>query len=119
MENREPNNLQEPNNPDDLKEMFRMVIGASTEEDVEDTQNALNLKYGCEFTATHIGNRIDSDTSTLYLLPDFDESLVVKAVIDAESREVSDNLIDRLAGRSFSKELNCTTENIFRSAEKR
>lgn len=89
----------------ELQELFGQLIQNSTEKDIETAQNALSLKYGCEFTVTHIGGRIDSDSTTMYLTPDFDENLVVRAELYQDSQQVRDNLIDRLVGRSFSKTL--------------
>ena len=41
-----------------------------------DVCNYLEQQYGCKFIATHIGNRMDKDTATLYVHPELRPEVV-------------------------------------------
>lgn len=55
----------------------------------------LQEKYGCEFTATHIGDRWGKTTATLYVTPKENTELVFTAIIDAGTRNVIDDYAER------------------------
>lgn len=81
------------------------IIVGNTKEVEEKTIEQLSLKYGCDFTATEIGNRIDRESADLYLYPNYDNTLTFKATLNTETGEVSDNLIRRIVQKKFADTL--------------
>ncbi len=81
------------------------IVADNTKEVAEKTIKQLSLKYGCDFTATDIGNRIDRESADLYLYPNYDETLTFKATFNTETGEVSDNLIRRIVQKKYADAL--------------
>ncbi|MCH5297254.1 MAG: hypothetical protein J1E85_06250 [Ruminococcus sp.] len=95
-------------NKHEYKEVIENVknyVGENAQSTAETVKNKLSLKYGCDFEVAKVGGRIDTSSTTFYLYPDFDSSMVFKTVIDSKTEEISDDFISRIIATKINSEL--------------
>ncbi len=101
----------------DTLEGLKNSVNENTQTTADSVIAELSLKYGCDFDAVKIGGKIDTSPTEFYLHPDFDTSIVFKAVIDSETEEITDNFISRLIGSKINTELKSNLSNYNISGE--
>lgn len=90
---------------DEYSDLYSDSFSENTQSTTEIVKNALSLKYGYNFEVLKMGGRIDTDSTSFYLYPDFAPDIVFKAVVDSETKEVSENFISRVISAKFNSEL--------------
>lgn len=59
----------------------------------------LETKYNCTFEATHVGNRLNYSTGTVFLIDD--EGIMFSATVDSKTKEVEDDYIRRIISEKY------------------
>lgn len=79
------------------------VIDQNTELSVANAKSLLEQKYGISFETKKIGNRLNRDTTDLFMAPETNPDTVFKAVVNNEAPECSDSFVRRCVGAELSK----------------
>ena len=88
-----------------LIEDMKKVVDDNTESSVLNAKKLLSQKYGIEFEAVQIGNRLNKDTSDLLMYPADNPDLYFIATVNNNTMECNDNLVKRAVAQKISAQL--------------
>lgn len=81
------------------------AVNENTKDSVDKAVEELNKKYGEEFEITKVGNRINTDSISMYACPKNNSDIVFTVYVNKQDKSVTDDYVERMVAVKLQNEI--------------